>query len=128
LTTVKDIEDAGPIRRGLVVWYGVVGGLAAWTVHLVFEAAVVRWTFDVHGYTWILHAATVICGLATLASMWVAWRLRTIAGDADESSNEDAGQLLFLGNLGLLFGTINLLLIILEGVYAAVLYQPHALR
>jgi hypothetical protein len=126
--TVEEVESAGPIRRGVTVWYAAFGGVGAWTVHLVFEAAMVRWTADVHGWTWTLHAATVLCALATLAAMGLSWRLRTIADGADEAAGDDAGQLLFLGNLGLLVGAINLALIVTEGVYAAVLYQPHALH
>ncbi len=127
-STVEDVEGAGPVRRGVTVWYAAFGGVGAWTVHLVFEAAIVRWTADVHGWEWILHAATALCAAATLAAMALAWRLRIVAGDADESGADDAGQLRFLGNLGLLVGAINLALILIEGAYAAVLYQPHAVR
>jgi hypothetical protein len=128
VTTVDEIERAGPLRRGATVWYAAFGGVAAWTVHLVFEAAIVRWTADVRGWDWVLHAATVVCAGATVVAMLLSWRLRAAAGAADESASDDAGQLLFLGNLGLLVGAINLALIILEGIYAAVLYQPHTLR
>ncbi len=128
MTAVDDIENAGPVRRGVTVWYAAFGGVGTWTVHLVFEAAFVHWTYVVHGWEWVLHAATAVCALATLGAMALSWRLRAVADGADESDAGDAGQLRFLGNLGLLVGAINLLLILLEGAYAAVLYQPHALR
>jgi hypothetical protein len=125
---VQDVEEAGPVRRGVLVWYAAFGSVGAWTVHLVFEAAIVRWTSDVRGWDWTLHAATGLCVVATLAAMALAWHLRRIAAGADESAEDDAGQLLFLGNLGLLVGAIDLALIVIEGIYAAVLYQPHALH
>jgi hypothetical protein len=125
---VERIEAASPLRRGVTVWYGAFGSLGAWTVHLVFEASFVHWTAVSGGWHWALHAVTAICIAATLLAMALAWRLRLVARGADESSEDDAGQLLFLANLGLLFGAIDLALIVIEGAYAVVLYQPHALR
>jgi hypothetical protein len=116
------------MRRGLLVWYAAFGSVGAWMVHLVFEAAFVRWTFNVHGWEWVLHAATGLCAAATLVALALAWRLRLIAHGAEESGPDDPGQLLFLANLGLLVGAIDLALIVIEGAYAAVLYQPHALH
>ena len=124
--TVEDVESAGAVRRGVFVWYAVFGSIGAWTVHLVFEAATVRWTFNVHGWEWLLHAVTAVCFAATVAAMALAWRLRVIADDADEGGPDDAGQLKFLANLGLLIGAIDLALIVIEGAYVAVLYQAHA--
>lgn len=126
--TVEEIEAAGALRRGLFVWYAAFGGIAAWTVHLVFESSIVRWTADVHGWEWTLHAATGVCAAATVLAMALAWRLHAVASGADESGAGDAGQLRFLGTLGLLVGALNLALILLEGAYAAVLYQPHVVR
>jgi hypothetical protein len=126
--TIDEIESAGAVRRGITVWYAAFGSIGAWMVHLVFEASMVRWTADVHGWAWTLHAATGLCVLATLVALALAWRLRALAGDADESDAADAGQLRFLANLGLLVGAIDLALIVLEGVYAAVLHQPHVIR
>jgi hypothetical protein len=88
----------------------------------------VRWTFNVHGWDWTLHAMTALCAAATAIAMALSWRLRIIANGADESAPDDAGQLRFLADLGLLLGAIDLALIIIEGAYVAVLYQPHALH
>ena len=126
--TIDAIERAGPIRRGVEVWYAVFGGVAAWTVHLVFCAAIVRWLANVHEGHWPLDVATAVCVVATLVSLALAWRLYRAASGADEGAADDAGQLLFLASLGLLFGAINLALIVIEGAYAVALFQHHAIR
>jgi hypothetical protein len=128
LARVERIERAGPVTRGILVWYAVFGGLGAWTVHLVFCAAIVRWLFNVNAGHWPLDVATAVCVVATLVAFALAWRLHRIAGGADEAGADDAGQLLFLATLGLLFNAINLALIVIEGAYADVLFLPHALH
>jgi hypothetical protein len=121
--TVERIESASPLWRGLFVWYAAFGSVGAWTVHLVYEASAVRWTHNSPRWEWTLHAVTVATVLATLLAMALAYRLTRVAAGADESSTADAGQLLFLGRLGLLVGTIDLALIVLEGAYVLVI--PH---
>ncbi len=50
--------------------------------------------------------------------MVLAGRLHVVASGSDPSSNDDAGQLLFLAQVGLLVGAISLALVLLEGAYA----------
>jgi hypothetical protein len=119
---VKRIERAPALRRGVEVWYAAFGGIAAWTVHLLFVASFEHWAFLHTEYRWTLHAVTVVCTLATVAAMLLARRLLNIAAGSDPASNDDAGQLLFLAQLGLLVGAINLALILLEGSF--VLFIP----
>jgi hypothetical protein len=119
---VERIERASALRRGIEVWYAAFGGLAAWTLHLMFVVSFEHWTFLHFGYRWTLHAATAICALATVAALLLARRLLLIAAGSDPSGSDDAGQLLFLAQFGLLFGAINLALILLEGSY--VLFIP----
>ncbi|MCU1468461.1 MAG: hypothetical protein JWM72_4389 [Actinomycetia bacterium] len=122
IVEVKRIERAPALRRGIEVWYAAFGGIAAWTVHLLFVASFEHWTFLHSEYSWTLHAVTVVCTLATVAAMLLARRLLNIAAGSDPASNDDAGQLLFLAQLGLLVGAINLALILLEGSF--VLFIP----
>lgn len=128
LPSVEEIERAGPITRGFVVWYAVFGGLGAWTVHLVSSAAIVRWLSNIHEGHWPLDVITAVCVVATLLALYLSWRLYRVARGADESGADDAGQLLFLSYLGLLFNVINLALIVIEGAYSVALFQHHALR
>jgi hypothetical protein len=119
---VEQIETASPLWRGVMVWYAVLGGIAAWIVHLVFIVSAEHWTHLHKQYGWTLHAATGVCALATIGAMLLAHRLLVAASGSDPASNDDAGQLLFLAQLGLLTGAINLALILLEGSY--VLFIP----
>jgi hypothetical protein len=120
---IARIEKATPRRRGFEVWYAAFGGIAAWMVHLLFVVSAEHWTYLHAQYRWTLHAATAICALATIAALLLARRLLVAASGSDPASNDDAGQLLFLAQLGLLVGAINLALILLEGSY--VLFIPH---
>jgi hypothetical protein len=119
---VERIERSSALRRGIEVWYAAFGGIVAWAPHLMFVVSFEHWTFLHSEYRWTLHAATAICALATVAAMLLARRLLVIAAGSDPSGIDDAGQLLFLAQLGLLVGAINLALILLEGSY--VLFIP----
>ena len=63
-----------------------------------------------------------VCALRPSSRCCSRRRLLVIAAGSDPASNDDAGQLLFLAQLGLLVGAINLALILLEGSY--VLFIP----
>jgi hypothetical protein len=117
-TSVDRIESASALRRGVEVWYAALGGAGVWIVHLVFVASIEHWTFLHARYGWTLHAATAVCALATIVAIWLAWRLHIAARGSDPSGADDAGQLLFLAQLGLLVGAISLALILVEGSYA----------
>jgi hypothetical protein len=114
---VDKIETASPLRRGVQVWYAIFGGVGAWTVHLVFLASAEHWTHLHPRYGWTLHAATVVCAAATIIALVLAHRLLAAASGGDPSAANDAGQLVFLAQFGLLVGAINLALILLEGSY-----------
>jgi hypothetical protein len=119
---VRRIEEASPLRRGFEVWYAAFGGILTWTVHFMFLVAFEHWSYLHYQYRWTLHAATLVCALATIVAMLLCVRMLRASGGVDPSSNEDAGQLHFLAHLGLLLGAINLALILLEGSY--VLFIP----
>jgi hypothetical protein len=120
--TANMLETASPIRRAVRIWYAVLGGVGAWTVHLLALSSFVRFSCNVHGYTWVMHAVTVITAIATLVAMWLALRLvREADHETDETADTAAGRLRFLGRVGLLVGAINLALIVLEGAYVTVL-------
>jgi hypothetical protein len=115
---VDDIETAPAVRRGIEVWYAAFGGIAAWTAHFLFVISAEHWSVLHSEYGWTLHAATAVCALATIVALVLAARLHAIASGSDASSNDDAGQLLFIAQMGLLVGAISLALILLEGAYA----------
>src|SRR5438552_2746282 len=109
---VERIEHASPRRRSIEVWYAAFGGIGAWIVHLLFVVSAEHWTYLHPHYRWTLHAMTALCALATIAALVLARRLLVISSGSDEESNDDAGQLQFLAQLGLLVGAINLALIL----------------
>ncbi|MCU1463561.1 MAG: hypothetical protein JWO37_3636 [Acidimicrobiales bacterium] len=121
MTAVHEIEAAGPMGRGIRVWFAVLGGIPAWAVHILFVASMARYTC-VHGRTWVLHLATAVTAAITIAAIALSANLVRVARNAgandpeDEAASPDA-RLLFLGTVGLLIGSINLLLIVLEGAY-----------
>jgi len=120
------------LRRGdtlhyseLVVWTAVLIGIPAWIAHLVFEAAMVRFT-EVHpGWEWTLHAVTALTAVVTLAGMAVCFDLirradrarRAAPPAAEEDEASDVALSRFIGIFGLLLGLSNLVLILAEGSY-----------
>jgi hypothetical protein len=124
--TLDHEDDPGTryrILRAFTIWYGVLGGIAVWTVHLVTEASLVQWTCDSHRGEWPLDAITAVCLLATLVAIAISWRLWREGKGANDESDEPRGRTHFLGFLGLATGIINLALIGLEGVYVPILYR-----
>ena len=72
---VERIERAPALRRGIEVWYAAFGGIAAWTVHLLFVVSAEHWSYLHHEYRWTLHAATVVCAAVTIVALLLARRL-----------------------------------------------------
>ncbi len=103
---------------GLRLWFGVIGGIAAWAAHLLALAALVRFTCNQSGTRWVLDAITVATVLVTLVAIWICVGIVRGSGDDDEAAPTVAGRTRFLGLFGLITGVINLALILLEGSYA----------
>lgn len=130
---------ASAIRSGVTVWYAVLGGIGAWTIHLLVLVSVVQFTCNAHGYKWIMHVTTLVTlGMTAVA---IALSLRLVrkgqqaeaggpgadGGDGDGEAydagadGDGAERTQFLGRLGLVVGAVNVLLIALEGLYAVLL-------
>jgi len=117
------------IAEGFLVWYAVLGGIAAWAIHLIFFVSFVRFTCNAHGYVWALHALTVVTLAMTGVALWLCRRMLHQAAAANAKDprqnagheDGDAGHLAFLARLGVLVGTINVALIALEELYVVVL-------
>ena len=109
------------VRDAVLVWYAVLGGIGAWTIHLLFLVSFVRFTCNAHDYVWAMHLATVVTLAMTVAALALCWRMVRAGAPGDESSDSEDGRNLFLARLGLIIGTINLALIALEGLYVLVL-------
>lgn len=108
------------VREAVLVWYAVLGGIGAWTIHLMVLASVVRFTCNT-GQVWIMHVATVVTLAMCAVAILLCVRMLRAAPPGDESSDDEGGRATFLGRLGLLIGASNFLLIALEGLYVFVL-------
>ena len=109
---------AGRVSRSFVAtWFAVLGGIGAWLVHLTYAASVVRLTCEHPGLIWSIHAVTAVTALVTVFAIVMSAGLVRESAD-DESAGTRAGQIRFLGLMGVLVGAINLALILLEGSFA----------
>ena len=109
---------ASAIRAAVTVWYALLGGIGAWTIHLLVLVSIVRFTCNTHGYLWVMHLTTAVTLAMTAAAMLLAGRLLR-EGEQDEGTAGERTR--FLGRLGLVIGAVNFLLIALEGLYVVVL-------
>lgn len=116
---VKVLNRLSPAIRpgGFMLWFAVLTGIAAWAAHLLLLAALARWTCNEGGSRWVLDALTLLTALATIVAMWLCVGIIRGAKD-DEAAATPAGRTHFLGVFGLMTGSINLALILLEGSYA----------
>jgi hypothetical protein len=108
------------VREAILVWYALLGGIGAWTIHLVFFAAYVQFSCNEDGTLWAMHLVTVVTLAMTAAAMWLCWRMLRKA-DGDEASDEEGGRAQFIARLGLMIGALNFALIALEEIYLVVL-------
>ena len=126
--TVSEAEEArkahsimSGVRDAIAVWYALLGGIGAWTIHLVFFAAYVQFSCNVPGSTWLMHLITLITLAMTAFAMLLCWRMLRKSPANDEASDQEGGRAEFIARLGLMIGVINFALIALEEVYLVVL-------
>jgi hypothetical protein len=111
------------MARPLLMWYGFLGGAAAWAVQLVLgygieERACSQGSSDTK--SWIV-AATLLLGAVALGSSgasFLTWRWADRRGDA-------RGAVTFLGLTGMLAGVFFLVLIALGGLQLVSLDSCH---
>jgi hypothetical protein len=101
--------------RGILVWFAMTAGVAAWVVHLTVFAALVEFVHD-NGFFWLFYVGNAVAIAVTLFAGWLSWLL-VRAGDESEAAGTPRGRMRFLGTVGLLSNGINLLLIVFEGSY-----------
>jgi hypothetical protein len=103
-------------RSQLLAWATIVMSIAAWTVHIVGLAALVQYVCDHPGVEWVMHGMTVGLALVTLALT-----LLCVPGarlpDGDEEAGTTNANVRFLSRVAVAIGSVNLLLIVVEGVY-----------
>jgi hypothetical protein len=100
----------------LLLWFGVLGGVGTWMLHLVLVASMVQYVCNHGGFRWVMDVATAATALATVACIWISVSIMRAADD-DEAAGTRAGIYQFLGVFGVLTGATSLGLILLEGSY-----------
>jgi len=111
---------ASAVREGVLVWFALLGGIGAWTIHLLLFVSIVRYTCNAHGSVWVMHLATVVTLAITAAAIALCLRMMR-SSEGDESADDEGGRAQFIARLGLLIGVINFALIALEEIYVIVL-------
>ncbi|MCU1376161.1 MAG: hypothetical protein JWO68_3447 [Actinomycetia bacterium] len=104
------------LRGVVLLWFPLVAPIAAWAVHIVFIASIARFTCTRPSSTWTIHAVTAATLVVCAVAMALAWRLTRVA--TTEDADDVAGRHLFLGRLALLVGAANVVVILLEELYA----------
>lgn len=115
----REHSIASAFRNGAELWFPLLAPIAAWAVHIVLFAALVRYSCNVSGATWVFHVATAV-GLAVCA-VAAALAVRLYRRSGDDADTGDAGRLSFLGRLALIVAVANIMLIALEELYFDVL-------
>jgi hypothetical protein len=108
------------VREAVLVWYGLLGSIGAWTIHLLFFVTYVRYTCNAPGSLWVMHAVTAVTLAMTAVAIALCLRMLR-SSEGDEGSDDEGGRAQFLARLGLLIGVVNFALIALEEVYLIVL-------
>ncbi len=111
-------------ERGALVWFAVIAGIAAWVVHLVVLASLVRFVHN-NGFFWLFYVGNGVAIVITVAAGWLSW-LVVQSSDESEDAGTPGGRRKFLGYFALLINGINLLLIVAEGSYIYFLSTGHA--
>jgi putative membrane protein len=112
----------GPVR----LWFGALGGPAAWFVHLVLTYALVPVVCRTVAPELLLHGATVLFGAVAAGAAVVAWRNLTRVRGSSESVPTHRNALTrvrFMAQAGLALDILFLLVIIAEGS-PALIHDP----
>jgi hypothetical protein len=116
MTTISaSTHDERP--PGLVaIWFPIIGPLAAWAIHLVGEAALVR-PAQTHSWViWWMHALSAAMVTVAIAGGLVGYRLARAGEFVEdgERSGTSEGRTAFLGWMGLYSAAFNAALIVAE--------------
>jgi hypothetical protein len=119
MTTTMPTPSANRGAQGALPWIALVAGIAMWAVHLTGEASLVRLAQLHPGVVWAMHGLTAFTALVTFIALLISIHYARW-DDAHEGDGTPAGRTRFVGLLGVLFNVVNLMLILLEGLYVVV--------
>jgi 4-hydroxybenzoate polyprenyltransferase len=110
-------------HRGLRVAYVFGGSTGAWMGHLFFASSFVQYSCNAHGTLWYQYVATAFFAAVTVHAMWIAYGLHKEGHADDEDAGTRLGANNFIGLVGILVCAANLLLILGEGSFSALIRQ-----
>lgn len=110
--------DLGPPA----LWFGLLGGPAAWTAHLLISYGLVYVVCGTGG-SLLLYLTTLVTAAIAAAAGIVAWRLWRRPQTATEENAAVAARNGFAGFLGVLLSGLFLLVIVAEGL-PPLFFQP----
>ena len=120
-STRPDSHQADEQPSALVLWLVSLSGIAFWTVHVLVEVSLVPYSRHHHWVVWWMHGFTVLLASLTLGALLLSRRIATRA-PAGEALDSPPGRTAFLGWFGVFNNAANLVLIVLEGTYIALLW------
>ncbi len=107
---------ASVFRSGWLVWYPLLGSLAAWIIHLLAFVSLAKLSTDRSGARLAMHGITAVTLAMVVVAAVLSVRLaRKSSGDPD--GREEAARDRFIGLMGLAFAVANGSLIVLEELY-----------
>jgi hypothetical protein len=112
---------ASAVHEAVFRWYALLGSIAAWTIHLLVLAAIVRLTCNAHRYTSVMHVTTAVTLLMAVVAITLSVRVLRSTSSHDASDTAD-GRRRFFGLLGVIIGAFNFSLISLEELYVILLH------
>jgi hypothetical protein len=117
MTTATTAERGADASRWdqVLGWGAVVVPIAAWTVHIVALASLVNLACEHPRVEWVMHGLTALLGLVCIGCLGIAWRYTRLPNGSDSGSTH--ANLHFLGQLGVAIAIVNLVLIVVEGIY-----------
>jgi 4-hydroxybenzoate polyprenyltransferase len=123
MSTTSQASEAAPVRhRGIKVAYIFGGSTAAWMAHLFFASSFVQYSCNAHGTGWYQHLATLLCAAVAAHATWVAYGLHREGQRDTEDAGTSFGANNFIGVVGVIVGLANLLLILGEGSFSALIH------
>src|SRR4051794_29465854 len=111
------------IRWGdnLVLWFGLLGGPAAWFLQLVTVYALTVWACA-HDTALVLHGAELACLLLAAGGGWTAFRSwRSVGGWPSDKDEGKEARIRLLSVVGLMSGALFTLVILASWIAVALL-------
>lgn len=112
-STMSGVKVAG------TVWFALLGSVAAWTIHLLSFVSLADLSTTSSTTRWAMHGITVATLAMTASAIGLSVRLGRPGGETH--GRDERARLRFIGQLGIVIGVIDGLLILLEELYLNVI-------